>query len=203
MMATTHGLWGVTVGAILVARTPEFAPVAAVAGFVGGVAPDLDVYASHRRTLHAPVYGSGLAVLAVSLAVLVPSTVTVAIAACLAAASVHALMDVAGGGLSLEPWADEPDRAVYSHYHDQWVPPRRWIRYDGSPEDLLVAALVGVPLLVVVPGLFRWGIALLLVASVAYVAVRKHLVAIVSVCLAHTPASLSVLVPRRFEHLDE
>jgi hypothetical protein len=202
-MATTHGLWGITVGAVLAARTPEFAPVAFAAGFVGGVAPDLDIYASHRRTLHAPVFGTGLAALAVTLAVLVPSPVTVAIAAFLAAASVHALMDVAGGGLSLEPWADEPDRAVYSHYHDRWVPPRRWIRYDGAPEDLLVAALVGVPLLRVLPGLFRWGVALLLVASVAYVAVRKRLVAIVSVCLVHTPASLSVLVPRRFDHLED
>ncbi len=203
MMATTHGLWGVALGATLAMRAPEYAPVALVAGFVGGVVPDLDIYANHRRTLHAPVYGSCLAALTVGLALAVPSAATLALAAALSAAAVHVLMDVAGGGLSLQPWADQPDRAVYSHFHGRWVPPRGWVRYDGAPEDLALACLAGVGLLAVVSDPFRWGIVALLVASVAYTLVRKRLVAIVTTLLAYTPARLSTLVPRRFDHLRE
>jgi len=203
MMATTHGLWGLALGATLAVQVPESAPVALVAGFLGGVAPDLDIYANHRRSLHAPVYGTCLACLAVGVTLLAPSPFTVAVAAALAAAALHALMDAAGGGLSLRPWTENPDRAVYSHYHGQWVPPRQWVRYDGAPEDLLVAAAVGLPLLVVLDGYFQFGVAALLGCSVVYVAVRRRLVPLVEACLVYVPDSLSVVVPRRFDHLEE
>lgn len=203
MMATTHGLWGMTVGLAVATVAPETTPIALVAGFLGGVAPDFDVYAAHRRTFHAPVYGTVAALVAAAIAVAVPTVLTVAMAAGLGAGAVHALMDTAGGGLSLQPWADQPDRAVYSHFHGRWIPPRRLVRYDGAPEDLLLALGAALPLLVVGTGYYRRFVAGLLVLSAVYVLVRKRLVTLLAVVLAYVPTHLQNVVPRRLKHLDD
>ncbi|MFC6811755.1 metal-dependent hydrolase, partial [Natrialbaceae archaeon GCM10025810] len=104
MMATTHAFAGMALALPVLATAPEFAPAAFVAGLVGGLVPDLDLYAGHRKTLHYPVYAPIAAVLAVAMALLAPSTATVALAVGLAAAALHAVTDVAGGGLELRPW---------------------------------------------------------------------------------------------------
>ena len=56
MMATTHAVMGVALVALVF---PEFGSVPTVAvllaAFCGGVAPDLDMAATHRKTLHFPV----------------------------------------------------------------------------------------------------------------------------------------------------
>ncbi len=201
MMATTHALYGMAVGASLLAIAPEYAPVAMVVGYVAGIVPDLDVYADHRRTLHFPVYFSVLAVVAVGVASLQPSQVTVALATALLALAVHAVMDAGGGGLSLRPWVDQPDRAVYSHYHDRWIAPRRLVAYDGAPSDLAVALVAGVPLLLVTTGTYRWLVVGTLLFSLGYVLIRRRLVALVALAIRVTPRQLHVFVPRRFDHL--
>ncbi len=58
----------------LVATAPEFASIALVAGLLGGVFPDLDLYAGHRKTLHFPVFYSAVATVAVVVAALIPTT---------------------------------------------------------------------------------------------------------------------------------
>lgn len=203
MMATTHALYGMAIGAVLLPIAPEYAPAAMVVGFVAGFLPDLDVYANHRRSLHFPVYASLAAVPAVAVAALVPSLPTVLLATVLAAIGLHGVMDAAGGGLSLRPWEDQPDRAVYSHFHGHWVAPRRVVAYDGAPSDLLLALCAGVPLFAVTTGPTRTLVAGTLLFSTGYVLVRKHLVEIVSVAVRYTPSSLHVLVPQRFDHLVE
>lgn len=203
MMATTHALYGMAAGASLFAVAPEYAPVAMVVGYVAGFLPDLDAYADHRKTLHFPVYGSVFAMLAVVLAALVPSLVTVALATALVAVAAHAVMDAGDGGLSLRPWVEEPDRAVYSHYHGRWVAPRRIVAYDGAPSDLALALAAGLPLLAVTHGPHRTLVAATLLFSAGYVLVRKRLVEIVTVVIRATPRRLQRFVPRRFDHLVE
>lgn len=201
MMATTHALYGMAVGASVLSVAPEYAPTAMVVGYVAGAVPDFDAYAEHRRTLHAPVYCTLLAVPALLLAVVSPSVLSVSLATALVALAAHAVMDAGGGGLSLRPWIDEPGRAVYSHYHGRWIPPRRLIAYDGAPGDLALALLAGLPLLAVTAGLLRGLVAATLLVSMAYVLVRKRFVEIVTLVIHLTPQRLYVLVPRRFDHL--
>lgn len=203
MMATTHALYGMAVGASVLAIAPEYAPVTMLVGFVAGILPDLDAYADHRRTLHFPVYLSLAAVPCVGLAALAPSLLTVSLATALVAMAVHAVMDAGGGGLSLRPWDEQPEKAVYSHFHGRWVPPRRFIEYDGSPADFLLALGTGLPLLAVTSGPTRTLVAGTLVFSAGYVVVRKRLVEIVTVAIRYTPRRLQVLVPRRFDNLVE
>ncbi|RLM57371.1 metal-dependent hydrolase [Halobellus sp. Atlit-31R] len=57
MMALTHALVSVAVASALLPLGPEYAtPPLLAAALLGGVLPDLDVFAAHRKTLHYPVY---------------------------------------------------------------------------------------------------------------------------------------------------
>ncbi|GAA0669021.1 hypothetical protein GCM10009020_13650 [Natronoarchaeum mannanilyticum] len=197
-MATTHALWGMALALPVLALAPEFAPVAFGAGLVGGLFPDLDLYAGHRRTFHFPVYASLAAVPAIALAIVAPLPWTVAFAAGLAAAALHAASDAAGGGLELRPWRASSERAVYSHYHGRWLPPRRWVRYDGAPEDLALAVLAAIPLLVVGDGRVAGVAVALLAASLVYVLLRKPLAALVEHLARLVPASVRPYVPERY-----
>lgn len=197
-MATTHALWGMALAVPVLAVSPEFAPAAALAGLVGGLAPDLDLYAGHRKSLHYPVYGTLATIPAIGLALLAPSTATVALAVGIAAAALHAVTDAAGAGLELRPWEGTSNQAVYSHYHGRWIPPRRWVRYDGAPEDLGLAALGSGA--VVAAGLeFASAITLVLLSvSTVYVLLRKPLATVAERLAAYVPESLAPYVPARY-----
>lgn len=49
MMATTHALAGLLLGAVALLVAPDFASVTMLTGFVGGVFPDLDLPGKHRK----------------------------------------------------------------------------------------------------------------------------------------------------------
>jgi len=198
MMATTHALWGMLLAVPVLVVAPEFAPTAFAAGFVGGLAPDLDLYAGHRKTLHYPVYATLASVPAVGLAVASPSAPSVALAVGLAAAALHAVTDAAGGGLELRPWLASSERAVYSHYHDRWIEPRRWVRYDGAPEDLGVAGVAAVPLVVVGDGPVSVAAIALLSVSALYVLLRKPLAAVAELLVSLLPGTVLPYVPERY-----
>ncbi len=87
MMATTHALAGLLLGAVALLVAPDFASVAMLAGFAGGVFPDLDLPGKHRKTLHFPVYYSVLAVPSLFFAVLIPTVASVGFAVFLLAAA--------------------------------------------------------------------------------------------------------------------
>ncbi|ARS90982.1 hypothetical protein [Natrarchaeobaculum aegyptiacum] len=198
MMATTHALWGMALAVPVLAVAPEFAPAAVLAGLIGGLAPDLDLYAGHRKTLHYPVYGTLATLLAIGLALVAPSTLTVAFAVGLAAAALHAVTDAAGAGLELRPWEGTSNRAVYSHYHDRWISPRRWVRYDGAPEDLGLAA-VGAGVVVAASLEVASVIALaLLTVSAVYVLLRKPLATLAERLAAYVPEPFVPYVPARY-----
>ncbi|UPW01232.1 metal-dependent hydrolase [Halorussus gelatinilyticus] len=176
MMNTTHTAMGLTLAAPLVLVAPELAPVAALAGLAGGVFPDLDLLSGqHRRTLHFPVYYGVAGVAASGAALLAPTEWTVAAAFFLLSAALHCVTDAAGGGLELRPWEATDDRGVYVHPAGRWIRPRRWVRYDGAPEDLLLTAVFSIPGLLLFDGLVRALTVVGLAASVVYVAVRKRL----------------------------
>ena len=75
MMATTHGFVALALAVALLPDAPgEAAPgVVLAAAFLGGVAPDLDLLADRRKTLHFPVVGSALAAAVIAVAVLTGS----------------------------------------------------------------------------------------------------------------------------------
>jgi len=175
-MATTHALAGTLLAGVSFVVAPGFAPVALLAGFAGGLAPDLDLYFAHRKTLHFPVYLPVATLPALVAAVLAPSTVTVGLVAFLAAAALHSVTDVLGGGLELRPWEATSDRAVYSHYHGRWLAPKRLVEYDGAPADLGLAATLALPVFAVdVGGPLESLVVASLLVSTGYALVRKHL----------------------------
>jgi hypothetical protein len=176
MMATTHAVMGAAAVALFVAPTaPELAPVAALAAVLGGVFPDTDFLVAHRRTLHYPEGYWLLAAPVTLLAMLSPSMWTVAAAVFLASAGLHSVTDAFGGGLALRPWVEDDHRGVYSHALDRWIQPRRWIRYDGAPEDLALAVVCALPVVLTFDGSIRLVTYVLLVLSVLYTALRKQL----------------------------
>jgi hypothetical protein len=206
MMLPTHALAGMLLGLAASAVVPEFAGVAIAGGLLGGVFPDLDMYAGHRRTLHYPVYYSILGLGGVVLAVLVPAGVTIGVALFLLGAALHSVTDVLGGGLELRPWEATSDRAVYDHHRDRWLAPRRWVHYDGSPGDLGLSAVLSVPLLLTLDGTLRGVVVASLLVGIAYATVRRILPEIADVLIGEIlapvlPGNLLALLPDRYQNL--
>ena len=181
-MLPTHALAGVAIATPLALSTPELAPAALGGGLVGGVLTDLDMYAGHRRSLHFPTLYLVLAV---------PAT--------LAAAALHCRMDVYGGGLELRPWEGTSERAVYDHVRGEWRSPRRLVAYDGSPGDLALSVAVGLPLLVVLEGVFAAVVAVGLVVAVAYAVLRRPLANLAPAVFELVPDRFAAYVPERYQ----
>ncbi len=198
MMLPTHAIVGLALAAPLTVVAPDLSMAALTGALVGSVLPDLDLYAGHRRTLHYPTVYPLLALPAVILAAVLPTSATVSLAFLLVGASVHCQMDRFGGGLELRPWEGTSDRAVYDHVKGRWRRPKRVIRYDGAPEDFALAALLGVPLIVVLPSPFRWIVFGLLAVGGAYALLRRRLAAIAPIVFGYVPDRLQRYVPDRY-----
>ncbi|MCU4926153.1 metal-dependent hydrolase [Halobacteria archaeon AArc-dxtr1] len=176
MMATTHVLAGLALLAPVAYAVPELAPALAVGAILGGLAPDADLLLAHRRTLHFPLLGGAVAVPVVALGTLWSTPLTVGVAAFAVAAWLHAASDVLGGGPEMDPWNDASGRAVYDHLRGRWLAARRWIRYDGAPEDAVVAIALAVPALLVYDGWVAVTVTGAIVISIGYALVRRRLV---------------------------
>ncbi|WP_339105774.1 metal-dependent hydrolase [Haloterrigena salinisoli] len=177
MMVTTHVFAGLAVVAPVAYLLPELATPLAVGAVLGGLAPDFDLVFAHRRTFHFPVAGAAVAAPAVGLAVVVPSSATVALAAFAVAAWLHAVSDAVGSGPEMDPWNHRHERAVYDHVRGRWIRPRRWIRYDGAPEDAALATALAVPALLVFGGPIAVVVLVGVALSIVYAALRRRLVA--------------------------
>lgn len=198
-MLPTHALAGMLLAVPLVVVAPELASAGFVAGFLGGIVPDLDMYVGHRRTLHYPVYYSAFAVPALFLALAFPSVATVGAAFALLGAALHSVTDAYGGGLELRPWEGNSDRAVYDHYHGRWVAPRRGVRYDGAVEDLAIAVGLSVPLFALVgDGRLLLVVAGTLIVAVAYTALRRRLAEIAATLVSALPDAVDPYLPQRY-----
>ena len=177
MMATTHVFAGLAVVAPVAAVAPEFAVPLAVGAIVGGLAPDFDLVLDHRRSFHFPVAGVVPAALGAALVLLVPTPLTAAIAAFAVTAWLHAASDALGGGPEMDPWRNPSDQAVYDHVRGRWLRAKRWIRYDGAPEDAALAVALAVPALLVFDGWLRALVLGGVVLSIGYALLRRRLVA--------------------------
>lgn len=195
MMVTTHALAGLLLAIPVALVAPEFAGVAAIAALAGGVFPDLDMPGTHRRTLHFPVYFSLAAATASVVAFLVPTVWSLTAALFLASGALHSVSDAAGGGLELRPWEATGERAVYSHYHGRWWRPRRWIRYDGAPEDAVATLLLAVPGILVYEGRIEAVVVGAIVIGVGYTAVRRPLIAWTERVVKRLPSKLLDRLP--------
>lgn len=204
MMATTHALVGVAIAAVTAVVLPGTAPVALAAAVAGSVFPDLDIYAGHRRTLHYPAYYWVAVAAALVVAVASPEPLAVAAVLFLLGAAVHSGMDAFGGGLELRPWEGTSDRAVYDHLNGRWLRPKRWVPYDGAPEDLLLAGLLSAPGFLVFADEppVRAALLGLLAASAAWVALRRRVATVSERLAAGLPAGLRAYVPERFLDVD-
>jgi hypothetical protein len=116
----------------------------------------------------------------------------------LVSAALHSVTDVFGGGLELRPWRGESERAVCDHFRGTWISPRRWVRYDGSPKDLLLAVGPAVPALLVYGEHVRTVIFALLLVSGGYALVRKPLVDVMERLVRRFPESFARRLPERF-----
>ena len=200
MMLPTHALVGMALAVPLAVHSPTLATAALLGGLVGGVLPDLDLYWGHRRTLHYPTLYP-LAVVPAAIAAFVwtvPATVALAVA--LLAAAAHCRMDVYGGGLELRPWEGTSDRAVYDHVRGEWLRPRRLVPYDGSRGDLALSAIAGVPLLLLLDGVFAAAAGAALVVAVVYTLLRRQLADLAASVFRRVPAPLAGYVPERYLH---
>lgn len=175
MMTSTHAAVGALLGAGVGVAVPELSAAAVLAGFAGGALPDADLVATHRRTLHFPVLAPVLAVPVGLAAAGLGSPAVTLVAVALLAAALHCLMDVFGGGVETRPWEATSQKGVYDHVRGRWIRPRRWVRWAGAPEDLVVALGVGLPTVAVTDGPARSLLLAVLVGSVGFVAVRRRL----------------------------
>ena len=198
MMLPTHALGGMALALPLLTVAPEFAGIGLVAGLFGGIFPDLDMYVGHRKTLHYPVYYSVLAIGMALVAAFVPTAIGIGIAFFLLGASIHSVSDILGGGLELRPWESTSNRAVYDHHNSKWIAPRRWIRYDGSPEDLLLSVTIAALLLVSIKGVFNWLILSTLTVAAGYTALRRILPDVAVLLVQILPTPLLAHVPARY-----
>lgn len=197
MMATTHAFVGAALASVTVFVAPAAAPAAMAAGFLGGLAPDLDLLAVHRQDLHFPVLAWLPVAGSLALAALSPSTVTFALAAFLLAFAVHPVMDVFGGSSEPEPWRKTTDVAVYNHLRDEWYTARRWVRYDGSPEDLGIAAVASLPMLAFGTAPIADLATVALALSIAYTVVRKRVLTISAAIVGRLPSDVAARLPVR------
>lgn len=184
MMTSTHAFVGALVGATTMLFAPALTSTAVLVGFVGGALPDADLLATHRRSLHFPVYASGVAVPVTAVAALHTTPATILLAVFALSVAVHCVMDAFAGGVETRPWEATSDRAVYNHLTGRWIRPRRWVRYAGAPEDLVVATAVCLPTLAVTTGRTRLLLATVLVCSGLFVAVRRRLATITELLFA-------------------
>lgn len=197
-MLPTHALAGMALALPLLAVAPEYAQTAFVAGLVGGIFPDLDLYAGHRKTLHYPVYYSVLAVISTGVALLVPTMATIAVAVFLLAAALHCVTDIFGSGLELRPWEGNSNKAVYDHSRGTWIAPRKVIRYDGSPADLVISITLAVPLIYALEGPLQWLVIGAVVVAVIYTALRRVLAELAPEIVGYLPSSVYPYVPARY-----
>jgi hypothetical protein len=197
MMATTHALAGVGLALVVAQVVPEASGLPVAAAAAGGLFPDFDLTGAHRKTLHFPVYYSVTAAGAAVVAAVVTTPLTLAVALFLAAAALHAVMDALGGGLDPRPWLGRSDRGVYNHASGRWIRPRRWIRYDGAPEDLLLCVVLAVPAFVALEGTGETAVLAAVGVSILYTAARKPLVALADRLVPQIPQDVFERLPAR------
>ncbi len=199
MMALTHGFAALALAVVALPVLGDHVggPLLLAAAFVGGLAPDADLLASHRKTLHYPVGFSVAALGLLGAFALTEWTALVLPIVVAGAAALHAVSDVLGGSAEREPWNPVTDNGVYNHVLGRWHRPRRYVRYSGAPEDFLVCLTLGVVTIssaLTSPAADRVLVGLLAFAG-SYALCRKRLAAIGAGIGGLVPTRLRALLP--------
>lgn len=174
MMTTTHIALGMTLAYGMVALFPDLATLVIGVAIVASIFPDVDVLFEHRKTLHFPAYYFLAALPFVALVAVRPTAVPVALLTFLLFAGVHSISDIFGGGAEARPWETSSRRAVYLHLGKRWIPPNWGVRYDGSPEDLVLVVLFSLPAFFVYEGALFYLLVVNLGLSIVYTVFRKQ-----------------------------
>ncbi|WP_121741624.1 metal-dependent hydrolase [Natronorubrum halophilum] len=198
MMALTHGFMALAAAVFLLPVFGEYAgPALLAAAFLGGLAPDADLVARHRKTLHFPVWFSVATLALSSLAALTGSGTLLVLTVAVWAAALHSISDVLGGSAECEPWNPVTENGVYNHVLGRWHRPRRYVRYSGAPEDFLVClafAAVAIDSGLTGPAVDRALLVLVAFAGV-YALCRKRLAEIGTVAGSLVPRKLRAILP--------
>lgn len=198
LMGITHMLAGLVIALPLLSVFPEQAVSLFVVGVVGGIFPDFDLYFGHRKTLHFPVYyGIPAVILGISGFVTMDPLILLGFLF-VSAAWLHSVMDILGSGVELRPWEATSDQAVFNHYREKWIKPRRLVEYDGSPGDLFLAGAFGIPLLIGFSSPVDSYIGVLLVIGIVYTVCRKQLAAVAEWIVHHLPDKIHAYIPPRY-----
>lgn len=199
MMAFTHLFMSLAMAAAVVPVVSEHvAPTLVVlAAVVGGLSPDLDLLARHRRTLHFPVAFPLLALAPLGLFVVTGDPVALLTGILFGAATLHVLSDLLGGSAERAPWDPTTEFGVYNHVLGRWHRPRRLVQYSGSPGDLLLGAgLAAVASLSpVTTPVMDAAIGALVVVACSYSLARRRLSALAAVLMGHLPPQVRRLLP--------
>lgn len=199
MMLPTHVLVGLLIASPLFFLAPESATIAIIGALVGSVLPDLDMYRNHRRTLHYPTGYTIAAILSILVVSLNPQPLLVGVLFVFIGAAIHCRMDRYGGGLELRPWEATSDRAVFDHVSGRWHSPKRWIRYDGAPEDVILTVLLGIPLFILIQHPIRWLAAGMILLGLIYGLLRRRLANMAPNVAETMPDSLEAHIPERYQ----
>ena len=145
-MITTHILVGGCLGLLSTFLSPGHVTTAILAGMVGGMVPDLDIFMEHRKTLHRPIQFTVLSILLLMLVMVQPSELTVVLAFTVSSMLLHSVFDIFSNGKTMRPEIETDDRAVYNHVKSEWIEPRRWV-LDASRPDLIITLSAATALL--------------------------------------------------------
>jgi len=198
-MALTHGFMSLALATLVLPVVSEHVapPLVIAAAVVGGVLPDLDVLARHRRTLHYPVILPVLACCSLALFFVFGGPTMLLVGIFAGAAGFHALVDVLGGSAERAPWDPATEFGVYNHVVRRWHRPRRLVRYSGAPEDFLLGggfAIVATLSVWTTPTVDLLVVGLLGVAGV-YTLARRRLSTIATRLNARVPSWARGLFP--------
>ena len=171
MMGSTHVLTGLLIASTAFIFKPELIFLSALAGFAGGVFPDLDTFREHRKTLHYPFYYSFIGVLTLLLALSI-NNAFLPVSYFLISMALHCLMDSLDAGRDFD--IDEPDlsKGVYLHLQDRWLKARRWVKHDGSLGDFLLTLILAAANFYVYTGVIEYLAALALAIGALYALIR-------------------------------
>ncbi len=145
MMVFTHLTVSLAAAALVLPAAPGGVAPATVfiVGVIGGVAPDLDLPARHRRTLHYPIVFALLAVALLGVFAVSGGAAWFLGGLLFISATLHTFLDLLAGSAERAPWDPTTGFGVYNHVLGRWHRPVRAVGYSGSPGDFLVGAGAG------------------------------------------------------------
>lgn len=142
MMGFTHLFMSLALATLVLPFGSEYVapPVVFVTALVGGLSPDLDLVARHRRTLHYPVVYPLLTGASLVLFFVTGTALGLLGTLLFGTAALHVFSDVLAGSAEETPWDPVTEFGVYNHVLGRWHRPRRVVQYSGSPGDFLLSA---------------------------------------------------------------